>query len=364
MKIVFFVRDLGLGGVERCVALVAEGLVARGFDVTVALLGGNRNLWQKYTTDVRVVSLAEVWNGRKPWSWPAGWRAARRLAKEADVVIAATFLMPLYMAWAATLGLNKRLIAWVHGPKAELDAFARMNPIHRTACQFIYRRVREIVCVSGHARDSLSRWLGKPVLAGWRVMPNFVEPMTPRAARQPGSPLELLFVGRIAVEKQPHLWLDTLQALARRGIAARLTVVGDGPLQDWLAGEAGRRGLSESLILAGRRDNVADYLRAADLLLLTSSFEGCPLVVLEAMQAGLPVVSTNAGGVYELFGERRTDFIAEQASGEALAATIAAQLPRYAELAEWEQQRARDYAPDVLLDKWAGLIKSSYKSIC
>lgn len=360
MKIVFFVRDLGLGGVERCVALVAEGLAARGFDVTVALLGGNCNLWEKHTAGVRVASLAQCWHGRKPWTWPAGWRAARRLVSDADVVIAATFLMPLYMAWAATRGLNKRLIAWVHGPKAELDAFARMNPIHRTACQFIYRRVREIVCVSEHARDSLARWLGKSVPAGWRVMPNFVEPMTPRAVRQPGSPLELLFVGRIAVEKQPHLWLDTLQALARRGIAARLTVVGDGPLQDWLAGEAGRRGLSESLVLAGRRDDVADFLRAADLLLLTSSFEGCPLVVLEAMQAGLPVVSTNAGGVYELFADRRDDFIAAQASGEALAATIAAQLPRYAELVEWERRRAQDYAPDALLDKWADLAKSSY----
>ena len=118
--------------------------------------------------------------------------------------------------------------------------------------------------------------------------------------------------------------------------------------------------MSESLVFTGRRDDVADFLRAADLLLLTSSFEGCPLVVLEAMQAGLPVVSTNAGGVYELFADRRDDFIAAQASGEALAATIAAQLPRYAELVEWERRRAQDYAPDALLDKWADLAKSSY----
>lgn len=399
MKILFMVRDLGLGGVERCVSLVSAGLAARGFEVTIAMLGGNRNLWQKHTDSVRVVDLSTGWHGRKPWTWLAGWRAARALAKEADVVIASTFLMPLYMGWAASRGLGKRLIAWVHGPKYELDAFARMNPIHRAACQFIYRRVPEILCVSGHTRDSLARWLGMPVQPGWRVMPNFVDaPSLPTPLPQAGEgsdhspaflagegwadgqlpqrlqdhspsplvgegwgegvqrPLQILFTGRIAEEKQPHLWLDTLEALAARGLPAELTVLGLGPLQGWVEAEAARRKLT--VHICNQIGGVEEFMRRADWLLLTSSFEGFGLVVLEAMQIGLPVVSTDSGGVNDFFQERVAEFVAAEATGEALASLIAEQSQHYAEISGWLANRAKDYSPEIMLKKWAALLES------
>ncbi len=403
MKVVFFVRDLGLGGVERCVTLVAEGLAARGFDITIALLGGNRNLWP--ASGVRVVDLSTVWHGKQPWTWLAGWRAARALVKDADVVIAATFLMPLYMAWAATrtpfvLSLSKhvhpstpqrksswgtssgrtapkRLVGWVHGPMQELDNFAHMNPIHRAACQFIYRRTPEILCVSDHTRQSLARWLGMPVQPGWQVMPNFVEalpesehsqregaensarpsPVCGRGAGGEGNtPLQLLFVGRIAEEKQPQLWLDTLEALAARGLPAELTVLGEGPLQNWVKTEAARRRLTVNF--CGQIGGVSEFMRRADWLLLTSRFEGFGLVVLEAMQVGLPVVSTDSGGVNDFFQQRVSEFVVNEATGTALAAKIAAQLPQHSEIGAWLENRAKDYAPERLLGEWVAVLET------
>ncbi|SMC28674.1 Glycosyltransferase involved in cell wall bisynthesis [Andreprevotia lacus DSM 23236] len=358
MKVLFLVRDLGLGGVERCVALVGEGLAERGIEVTVALLAGNRNLWAGRTGALNIVDLSSRWHGRKPWTWLAGWCAVRKLARGHDVVIAATFLSPLYMAYLATRGLGKRVLGWVHGPLAELDAFARMNPLHRRACQLVYRRVAELVFVSQHALGSMGRWLGQPPGAQWRVLPNFVDARQPVPAPQQGDGvLRVLFVGRIAEEKQPHLWLDTLAALNARGIPAELTVVGDGPLQGWLEQAASERGLRDQLQLAGRRDNVSDYLARADVLLLTSNFEGCPLVVLEALAAGVPVASTDAGGVYELFAERRADFVTTEASGDALAALIAAQQPQREALQRWMRQRAQHYAASATLAQWQTLLE-------
>lgn len=363
MKVAIFLRDLGLGGVERCAVLVGEGLVARGFDVTLVLLGGNRNLWASRIHGVKVVDLCGEWRPLKPLTWLRGWRAARRIAIDHDVVIAGTFLLPLYMAYAATRGLGKRVLAWVHGPMYELDAFARMNPVHRFACQYIYRRLGELVFVSQHARDSLARWLRQEPGKGWQVLPNFIDDdagaaspvAAPVAVQCSGDPLRLLFVGRIAVEKQPQLWLDTLAALAAKGVAAALTIVGDGPLEGWLRAEAEARGLGDRLTFAGRQDHVTPYLHDADVLLLTSSFEGCPLVVLEAMALGLPVVSTNAGGVYELFGEYCRDFVVEEASGEALAALIVAQDRPV--LSAFLLARARHYAAAATLEQWAALLR-------
>ncbi|KAF0814544.1 N-acetyl-alpha-D-glucosaminyl L-malate synthase [Andreprevotia sp. IGB-42] len=360
MKVLFLVRDLGLGGVERCVALVGEGLAQQGVTVSVAMLAGNRNLWTDRTGALDIIDLSAHWHGRKPWTWLAGWRAVRRLAREHDVVIAATFLAPLYMGYAATLGLGRRFIGWVHGPLAELDAFARMNPLHRAACRFVYRRVHELIFVSQHARDSMARWLGQPAVPAWLVLPNFVDARQPQAQALSvdDGVLKLLFVGRIAEEKQPQLWLDTLAALDAQPLPVQLTVVGDGPLQPWLQAEASRLGMDGQLLLAGRSDQVGDYLAQADVLLLTSNFEGCPLVVLEAMAAGVPVASTDAGGVYELFGERRADFVTTTASGVALAALIATQMPpRRAALSAWLRERALAYSATATLARWLNLLE-------
>lgn len=397
MKLVILTRDLGLGGVERCVALVSEGLAARGVSVEIIMLGGKRNLWGKHLSGVKVHDLSGVWHGKKPWTWLAGWRAVHRIVADADVVLAATFLMPLYMGWLATRFLPARFLGWIHGPLAELDAFARMNPIHRAACQFIYRRMDELVCVSEHSRQSLARWLDIAAKPSWRVLPNFVEPAAPRAAYSPSPYVEqscglhaitpanregaecaadeafppspacgrgaggevrsfqLLFVGRIAVEKQPHLWLDTLEALAARGFSAELTVLGEGPLKEWVEAEASRRELTVHIL--GHIGGVEEYMRQADWLLLTSNFEGFGLVVLEAMQVGLPVVTTNSGGVCDFFAGRQDEFVTIKASGEALAALIEAQFPHYLEVADWCVRRAQDYAPERMLDQWERLLR-------
>ncbi|QLI81835.1 glycosyltransferase [Chitinibacter fontanus] len=358
-KIAIFLRDLGLGGVERCAVLVGEGLAAQGFEVTLVLLGGSRNLWASRIKNIKVVDLSSQWQPLKPQTWLTGWRAARQVVREHDVVIAGTFLLPLYMAYAASLGLGKRVLGWVHGPFYELDAFARMNVVHRRACQFVYRRLKELVFVSEHARISMARWLERAPSDSWQVLPNFVDAqqaLLPRIEREDTTPLRLLFVGRIAEEKQPQLWLDTLVALNLHGFAAQLTIVGDGPLEADLKGAVHERRLSSQVHFAGRRDNVSEYLANADVLLLTSGFEGCPLVVLESMPIGLMVASTNAGGVYELFGARRDDFVVPEATGEALAQLIVRQQGQRQLLQNFLQQRAAHYSQAQILQQWAQLL--------
>ncbi|WP_373976573.1 glycosyltransferase [Chitinibacter sp. SCUT-21] len=361
MKIAIFLRDLGLGGVERCAVLVGEGLAVMGFDVTLVLLGGSRNLWASRIKKVKVVDLSSQWQPLKPLTWLAGWRAARQIAREHDVLIAGTFLLPLYMTFAASLGLGKRVIAWVHGPFYELDAFARMNVVHRKACQFVYRRLKELIFVSEHARTSMARWLEQAPSEGWTVLPNFVDAqqeISARVERESNAPLRLLFVGRIAEEKQPHLWLDTLVALNLASVAANLTIVGDGPLEDDLKSQVVARRLESQVLFAGRKDDVSEYLAHADVLLLTSGFEGCPLVVLESMPMRLLVVSTNAGGVYELFGARRDDFVVQEASGTALAELIIRQQSQSLLLQNFIEHRAEHYAQGRILKQWAQRLRA------
>jgi len=134
-------------------------------------------------------------------------------------------------------------------------------------------------------------------------------------------------------------------------------VLGEGPLHDWVQAEAARRQLSVRIL--GHIGGVEDYMRAADWLVLTSNFEGFGLVVLEAMQVGLPVVTTNSGGVCDFFAGRQDEFVTTEASGDALAKLIEAQLPRYPEIADWCIRRAQDYAPRRMLDEWESLLSGN-----
>lgn len=112
----------------------------------------------------------------------------------------------------------------------------------------------------------------------------------------------LLSVGNLAEVKRHGLVIDALHQLRQRYPEARLAVVGAGPLQVALQAQARSAGLSDAVIFAGSVDQ-ADlrwWYSAADLLVLASSREGWPNVLLESMACGTPVVASNVGGVSEI----------------------------------------------------------------
>jgi len=88
-----------------------------------------------------------------------------------------------------------------------------------------------------------------------------------------------------------------------------LVVVGDGPERGALEQRSAALGLSDSVLFAGQRANVAPYYGIADLFVLPSHSEGSPNVLLEAMAAGLPIVSTGVGGAVELVSDGDTALV-------------------------------------------------------
>jgi glycosyltransferase involved in cell wall biosynthesis len=123
------------------------------------------------------------------------------------------------------------------------------------------------------------------------------------ARRELGIPdggLAAITVGRLdrlkGVDLQVEVWGEVLRAQP----AAALLVVGDGPERAALERHAADHGLQRSLHFLGWRSDVERLLGAADFAVLSSRDEGLPLVVLEAMACGLPVLATEVGGVPEV----------------------------------------------------------------
>jgi glycosyltransferase involved in cell wall biosynthesis len=118
----------------------------------------------------------------------------------------------------------------------------------------------------------------------------------------PTSALVVGWVGRLSFEKGPDLFVDALRQLSGAGVGhvpLRAIVVGNGPLY------APLREVSKDLPIEflGERSDARDLLPAFDVLALTSRTEGTPMVVLEAMAAGVPVIATAVGGVPDLISD-------------------------------------------------------------
>ena len=131
------------------------------------------------------------------------------------------------------------------------------------------------------------------------------------------------FAGRFTTVKAPEVMLDSFADFLRRcRVPARLVMVGDGPLAASLRRQAAELGLTSHIIWLGARD-ARPLMPAFDILALTSKSEGHPLVVLEAMARGLPVVVTRVGGIADTVQPGVNGFIAPVGDCEAIAGALA-----------------------------------------
>ncbi len=126
-------------------------------------------------------------------------------------------------------------------------------------------------------------------------------------------------VARLVPQKALHVMLA---ALARLEDDVVLAVVGDGRLGSELERSALALGIAERVRWLGWRPDAADYVAAADAFCLSSIWEAVPLAAQEAVLLGVPVASTDVGGVHELIGDGRSGRLARTGDPESLAAAL------------------------------------------
>ena len=171
-----------------------------------------------------------------------------------------------------------------------------------------HRMVDRYVCVSQSVASFSASTAGLPA-DKLVVIPNGidtsrfgnVQPADLTSLADSGRRL-VTFIGRLDVQKGlPHL-LTTASDWLRRQPDCDLLLVGKGPLEPALRRQCHEARIAQRVHFAGWRPDIPAILAASSLLVLTSSWEGMPNVVLEAMASGLPVVATEVEGICELLG--------------------------------------------------------------
>ncbi len=137
----------------------------------------------------------------------------------------------------------------------------------------------------------------------------------------------ILFVGNFLPVKNPLLLIKAHADLCRE-TPSHLIMIGGGPMEAEVRQAADAAGFGKYVTLAGRKKaaEISEYMRAANLLCMSSENEGVPNVILEAFASGLPVVSTNVGGISEVVSEPFLGKLVERGNAnqlkEALADTL------------------------------------------
>lgn len=129
-------------------------------------------------------------------------------------------------------------------------------------------------------------------------------------------------VARFYPNKDHKTLLKAFEIVSRNIGQAKLMLAGDGPLKDELVAVADKLGLSGKVNFLGNRRDIPEVLKTFDIFALSSTREGFPIVLLEAMAAGLPVVATDVDGNSELVNDGRTGILVPSGNAEALARAI------------------------------------------
>ncbi|MDO5102942.1 MAG: glycosyltransferase family 4 protein [Lautropia sp.] len=288
---------------------------------------------------------------------------ARRAEGQKVVVHINTSIRPVCVAREAGFVLIGRhlkvpVIFQVHGCMLEGPSDGR----HwlRRLSQWVLARSDQVVVLS-HAQSVA---IGGQAAMQADVVNNavFMKPL-PQPSPPPRGTMRALFMSRLVPEKGVLVCLDAVKLLRAQGLDVRLQIAGSGPLSAVLPGKIQEMGLSEAVELLGPvpPDQVRDRMLGNDVLWLPSWHpEGQPYVVLEALEAGMPVLISRATGVVgemiDLAADHGAPLLEVDTTGESLA-NMAAMLANDPERLGRLQQAARAlaesvYSMEAVMPKW------------
>jgi rhamnosyl/mannosyltransferase len=164
------------------------------------------------------------------------------------------------------------------------------------------------------------------------------------------APREILYVGRLSIQKRVERLVEAMSMIT---IPAHLTIVGDGEDREKLESLTRKLGL-KNVSFEGRKDpdELHAYYEKADIFGISSDNEGMPLVLLEAMATGLPIIGSNVIGIQELL--KGVGVLVDDPSPKTFASAISELLShpeKLPGLSAASVKKARQYSWDILIEK-------------
>lgn len=291
MKILLLVSSMGSGGAERVASILANAWATRGDEVTLMpTFSGRGDCFYELSTNVRLIYLADLVSSQKrTWiNQITRLVTLRQFIKTEQPDVIVSFLSNVNVAAViASFGLSIPVIIC-----ERTDPFARSTSLQlKLACRLTYPFASMLMLQTQAVATKYmaSGWSSKHL----KVIANPISEqlLTIHRHTHTDTKKTLLSIGRLDAGKQFDLLINVFARLAQRHSDWSLRIIGEGILQAALQQQIIELGLESCVELAGRSSMIGEELARADIFALTSSYEGFPNVLLEAMVVGLPCVA-------------------------------------------------------------------------
>jgi glycosyltransferase involved in cell wall biosynthesis len=389
--VALFLPSLAAGGVGRVFVDLANGFAARGCRVEMLLCRAAGPHLERVTPSVKVVELERE-----------STLAARRRIAAAHPGPTRELLLPILLPGSASMPLRAVGALARHLERARPDALLAGKTHANLAAVWAGRQAGGRTRIVVSERTNLSQQIARKREWRWRHIAPVVARVYPHAhpittvsdgvsddlARTTGiararietihNPFDLARIAKLAAEPAPHPWLapgaggvvlaagrlspqkdfaTLLDAFARvcsrrRDEPLRLVILGEGDLRARLAAQAARLGIGDRVALPGYATNPYAFMARARVFVLSSTWEGLPGTLVEALACGCPVVSTDCpSGPREILRGGAFGALVPPGDATALADAIDRVLAHPPEAALL-RARSADFAADAAIDRY------------
>jgi len=284
MKVIHVLNTGKFSGAENVALCICEGLMERGVESIYASRNGSiEDVAAK--REVKFIGLDDI----------SVCKVRRMIRDERPDVIHAHDMYAGVICSIATIGLNCRLIITVH------NNFVENRKISIKSVAFIIAMIRAWRVF----------WVSENAMKGYKferffrnkcdVLGNIANVGNVNINEKRW---DVVFVGRLEPVKDPMRMVRVVSIIKEKMPDIKVAVVGDGGMKIMVEKKIAEMGLQDNVEMLGYRDDAVDIMAASKVMLMTSMTEGIPMVALEAMAVGVPVVGTNVGGMKEVVNER------------------------------------------------------------
>lgn len=355
MKILFLINSLHTaGGTERVTTIITNALSQRGYEVGVVALHGGGEPFFELSKNVKLHYINARGYKNIYFSFLSNVGKLRRLYKneKPNFVVDVCSAMSLMSILAARGGVTK-VITWEHF-NSNVDWNPITTPLSRKLAT--KKAVKIVVLSNQDARNYQKRYGATNVMV-------IANPVTIQSAEP--SKLDkkrVLAIGRFTEQKGFDLLLESWSKVRMQNEGWELRIIGQGDMQEKLRQSVQYFGIEGSIeILPPTTDVISEYQNAS-IYVMSSRFEGLPLVLIEAMAMGLPIVSFDCEtGPRDLVESGITGVLVEPLNIDRLAQeldTLMADKVKQVEYSKNAIEKSKKYNVNAIIQHWTELFEN------